>query len=143
ARFQRWSYFVALVTMAGFVLGKGERRFMLPDIGNWLMVSLVALVGASIVASKYLVPRDLETFVEFGKIIGVALFTTGVVKNKEYLRILLWVIALSFGFYGVKNGLAFLVSGGSLVIIQGPGGMLSDNNDFALALVMGIPLLLY
>ncbi len=143
ARFERWSYYVALVTMAGFVMGKGERKFMLPDIRNWLMVTLVVLVGASILAGQYLRPRDLETFIEYGKIIGVALFTTGVVKNRSYLRILLWVIALSFGFYGVKNGLAFLVSGGSLVIIQGPGGMLSDNNDFALALVMGIPLLLY
>lgn len=143
ARFQRWSYFVALVTMAGFVMGRRSQRFMLPDLRNWLMIALVVLVGASIVASRFLSPRDLEGFVEFGKIIGVALFTTGVVKNREYLRILLWVIALSFGFYGVKNGLAFLLSGGSLVIIQGPGGMLSDNNDFALALVMGIPLLLY
>ena len=76
-------------------------------------------------------------------VIGVALFTTGVVKNREYLRIMVWVIALSFGFYGVKNGLAAILSGGSLVIIQGPGGMLSDNNDFALALCMSIPMLLH
>jgi probable O-glycosylation ligase (exosortase A-associated) len=143
ARFQRWSYFVAIVTMAGFFLGKERQRFMLPDIRCWLMVALVALVGASIVAGRFFTPRDAESFVEFGKIIGVALFTTGVVVNRDYLRILLWVIALSFGFFGVKNGLAFLLSGGSLVIIQGPGGMLADNNDFALALCMGIPLLLH
>jgi probable O-glycosylation ligase (exosortase A-associated) len=133
ARYQRWSYFVAIVTMAGFLLGK-ERRFMLPDIRSWLMIALVALVGVSITVSRFFHPRDAESFVEFCKIIGIALFTTGVVKNRDYLRILLWVIALSFGFYGVKNGLAFLISGGGLVIIQGPGGMLSDNNDFALAL---------
>ncbi len=71
------------------------------------------------------------------------MFTTGVVRTRDHLRILLWVIALSFGFYGVKNGLAFIISGGGLVIIQGPGGMLSDNNDFALALCMGIPMLLH
>jgi len=143
ARYQRWSYFVAIVTIAGFVLAKGERRFMLPDLRCWLMVALVALVGASIVMSRYFVPRDAESFVEFCKIVGVALFTTGVVRNRDYLRILLWVVALSFGFFGVKNGLAFLLSGGSLVIRDGPGGMLSDNNDFALALCMATPLLLH
>jgi probable O-glycosylation ligase (exosortase A-associated) len=143
ARFQRWSYFVAIVTIAGFLLGKERQRFMLPDIRCWLMVCLVGLVGASIVMARFVTPRDAESFIEYGKIIGVALFTTGVVLNRGYLRILLWVIALSFGFFGVKNGLAFVLSGGGLVIIQGPGGMLSDNNDFALALCMGIPMLLY
>src|SRR5262245_7325187 len=142
ARYQRWSYYVALVTIAGFLVGKGSRRFMVSDLRCWIMVTLALLVGASLLTSRYLNPRDLEAYIEFCKIIGVALFTTGVVKNRDYLRILVWVIALSFGFYGVKNGLSFLLSGGSLVIIQGPGGMLSDNNDFALALCMGIPMLL-
>src|ERR1051326_6097695 len=89
ARFQRWSYYVALVTIAGFLLGRVDRRFMLADIRNWIMIGLVLLVGASLLASKYLNPHDFETFVEYCKIIGVALFTTGVVKNREYLRILL------------------------------------------------------
>jgi probable O-glycosylation ligase (exosortase A-associated) len=142
ARYQRWSYYVALATILGFLLVKSERKFMTPDLRNWMMILLAILVGGSLLTSRFLEASDLSSYVEFCKIIGVALFTTGVVKNREYLRILMWVIALSFGFYGVKNGLAFLLSGGSLVIIQGPGGMLSDNNDFALALCMGIPLLL-
>ena len=47
--------------------------------------------------------------------------------------------ALSLGFYGVKNGLLGVASGGA-TIKRGPGGMLEDNNDFALALVMNVPL---
>ena len=144
ARFQRWSFYVAVVTFAGFLLSKEiDKRFMLPDMRCWIMVLLAMLVGASILFSERPVPADLNNYIEYAKIIGIALFTTGVVKNREYMRILVWVIALSFGFYGVKNGVAMIVSGGSLVIIQGPGGMLSDNNDFALALCMGIPMLLH
>ena len=143
ARFQRWSFYVAVITFAGFLLSKDpEKRFMLPDIRCWIMVVLAMLVGASLLFSDNLVARELSEYVEYIKIIGIALFTTGVVKNRESMRILVWVIALSFGFYGVKNGAAMIVSLGSLQIIQGPGGMLSDNNDFALALCMGIPLLL-
>lgn len=143
ARYERWSYYVALVTGAGFLLGPGQKRFMLPDIRCWIMVALVVLVGLSLLSSRFFQPGDLSSFTEFCKIIGVALFTTGVVRNREYLRILVYVIALSFGFFGVKNGLAFILSGFSMEIIQGPGGMLTDRNDFSLALAMGMPLLLH
>jgi len=143
ARFERWSFYVAIVTIAGFVFGSGQRRFMLPDLRCWIMVALVVLVGMSLVTSRFFVAGDLSSFIEYCKIIGVALFTTGVVKNREYLRILVYVVALSFGFFGVKNGIAFILSGFSMEIIQGPGGMLSDRNDFSLALCMGMPLLLH
>lgn len=142
ARFQRWSFYVALITLAGFLVSRGDRRFMSGDIRNWMMVGLIVLVGGSLVAGGYTTAFDLSIYIDFLKVIGVALFTTGVVRNREYLRILVWVIALSFGFFGVKSGLASILSGGNLKIIQGPGGMLADNNDFALALCMGVPLLL-
>jgi probable O-glycosylation ligase (exosortase A-associated) len=82
-------------------------------------------------------------YFDFLKIIGVALFTTAQVDSKQRLRLLLWTIAISLGFYGFKSGLAGILSGGRLIIKQGPGGMLADNNDFALALVMNLPLLFY
>ena len=143
ARFERWSFYVAAVTFVGFVLQPGGRRFMSSDLRNWLMIALAAVVGISLLSAGDLGKDDLQSYTEYAKIIGVALFTTGVVVNREYLRMLVYVVALSFAFYGVKNGLAFIISGGSLMIITGPGGMLADNNDFALALVMGIPLVLH
>lgn len=143
ARYQRWSYYIAIVTIAGFVCSSGQKRFMLNDLRCWIMVALIALVGISWITSSTRMPYDLSIYIEFCKIIGVALFTTGVVKNRDSLRILVWVIALSFGFFGLKGGIQWLLSGGSMVIIEGPGGMLSDNNDFALALCMGIPLLFH
>lgn len=143
ARYERWSFYVAIVTIAGFVFGSGERRFMLPDLRCWIMIALVALVGLSLVTSRFFGPGDMSGYIEFCKVVGVALFTTGVVRNREYLRILVYVVALSFGFFGVKNGVAFILSGFRMEIIQGPGGMLTDRNDFSLALCMGIPLLLH
>jgi probable O-glycosylation ligase (exosortase A-associated) len=143
ARYQRWSFYVAVVTLLGFLMSKEDKRFMVPDIRCWIMIALALLVGGSLLASTNVTPRDINIYIEYWKIIGVALFTTGVVKNRDYLRILVWVIALSFGFFGVKSGLQMILSGGSLVIIQGPGGMLSDNNDFALAMCMSIPWLLH
>lgn len=144
ARFQRWSYYVAIITLAGYVLSGPQRRNMLPDLRNWIMIGLMVFVGLSLVMNGPFEARgDTARYVEFLKIVGVAIFTTAVVKDRHYLRVLVWIIALSFGFFGVKNGISMILSGGSLIIIQGPGGMLADNNDFALALCMGIPMLFH
>ena len=144
ARFQRWSFYVAVITFAGYILSGSARRNMLPDLRNWIMIGLMVAVGLSLVMNGITDARsDTARYVEYLKIVGIAIFTTAVVKDRNYLRVLVWVIALSFGFFGVKNGIAMILSGGSLKIIQGPGGMLADNNDFALALCMGIPLLFH
>ncbi len=143
ARYQRWSYYVAIITIAGFFMSTGQKKFMIQDVRNYVMILLGLWVGLSLMrVGAFANVGEISRYVEYLKIIGVALFTTGLVKNRDYLRVLVWVIALSFGFYGVKNGVAMIVSGGSLIIWDGPGGMMADNNDFALALVMGFPLLL-
>ena len=144
ARFQRWSFYVMVITLAGYVLQGSSRRNMLPDLRNWIMIGLMVTVGLSLVMNgPYDARGDTARYIEYLKIVGVAIFTTAVLKDRHYLRVLVWIIALSFGFFGVKNGISMILSGGSLVIIQGPGGMLADNNDFALALCMGIPLLFH
>lgn len=143
ARYQRWSYYVAIVTIAGFVCMKGPKKFMVGDVRCWMMIALITLVGVSLITSDTVASYDSSIYIEFCKIIGVALFTTGLVRNRDSLRILVWVIALSLGFFGFKGGIQFLASGGGMQIIEGPGGMLKDNNDFALALCMALPMLFH
>jgi len=144
ARGQRWSFYVAIVTMVGYLCSRHpDKRFFIPDARCWVMIALAVLVGASLLNSTTLRPDDLASYTEFCKIIGVALFTTAIVRTREHLRILVWVIALCFGFFGVKSGVSSILHGGALVIEQGPGGMLLDNNDFALALCMSIPMQLH
>lgn len=145
AKYQRWSFLVAAVMGAGWLMAR-ERKALIWNGRSIAMVSLVGVIGLSVVFSMEL-PQAADTesvasrLVEFAKIVGVALFTTALVYKPEHLRILVWVVALCFAFYGVKNGLAGILGGGGQ-IMQGPGGMLEDNNDFALALCMGLPLLI-
>jgi probable O-glycosylation ligase (exosortase A-associated) len=72
----------------------------------------------------------------------LVLFRSGVVMHLEHVLRRMILVALSFGFFGLKGGLQGILSLGRSKIIQGPGGMISDNNDFAMALCMAIPLLL-
>ena len=143
ARYLRWSFYIAIITFAGFVAMKGKKQFMQNDIRCWIMVALAVVIALGLIFSGEAHPRDLKNLTEFGKIVGIAVFTTGIIVRRDHLRVMMWVIAGSFGFYGVKNGLAGILSGGNLHILQGPGGMMADNNDFAMALCMGLPLLFH
>ena len=141
ARFERWSFYVALAMIAGWAFQREKhppiwtfRTGLLIFLPIWMFIGLVKAVGME--------AFETANYIEYVKIIGIAVFTTMVIRRREHLRAFMWVVGGSFAFFGLKNGIAAVVSGGSLHIIQGPGGMLEDNNDFALALVMSIPIII-
>jgi len=104
------------------------------------MALLVLVVGVSIEANGLSWDQVGTRYSELVKIVFVALLTGALLANRTRLRAYFAVVALALGFYGVKNGVWFLLGQGTIV---GPGGMLKDNNDFALAMVMNLPFLWY
>lgn len=143
ARTMRLSFVVAITMVAGWYANeRGRRPFAAWDFRTRMMVLLGILVTVSYMFARTHDEYTNTYFVEYVKIIGIALFTTGQVDSRQRLRGLVWMIALSLGFFGIKGGLFGLLTGGAR-ILRGPGGMLEDNNDFALALVMNVPLLWY
>src|SRR6187455_1246218 len=60
ARYQRWSYYVAIVTIAGFVCQAGRKRFMVSDIRCWLMIALITLIGVSLALSRTVDRTDVS-----------------------------------------------------------------------------------
>lgn len=143
ARTMRFSYYVAIAMFAGFLIFE-RKRFFTPDFRLYLFLILGAIVSFSVVATEYSVtPTVIQYYLEFLKIMAVSIFTVAVVDTPEKLRILVWTIALSLGFFGVKSGLWGVLTGGGKQILRGPGGMLQDNNDFSLALTMNLPFLFY
>jgi putative inorganic carbon (hco3(-)) transporter len=65
-----------------------------------------------------------------------------VLRRFEDIRMLFLVMAFSLGFLGLKFGLWGVLAGG-VSYTQGYGGSLSDNNLFALGMVVGLPLCWY
>ncbi len=142
ARDMRWSFYVAILMFAGFfLLRERGKKLFLNDARSYVMITLVLLTGIGVALSVAPDDYQFRRYLEFVKIIAVALFTTAVVKNREQLRILLWVIALSLGFYGVKSGIWGILTLGRSQILVGPGGMLADSNDLSLAMAMCVPML--
>jgi probable O-glycosylation ligase (exosortase A-associated) len=145
ARTMRFSFYVSAAMLIGWWANElGKRRFTRWDIRAKMMVWMLVLIVISFVQGDYSRATNNYTFylVEFVKIIVIALFTIGQCDSRVRLRGMFWIIAISLGFFGVKSGLLGVLRGGAQ-ITRGPGGMLEDNNDFALALVMNIPILWY
>ncbi len=143
ARSMRFSFFVAAAMVVGYIAHEsGKRRFTRWDVRTVMMVALMLSVTAGLALATDQGKYVIRYYLEFVKIILIALFTVGQVTDRARLRGLLWTICGCFAFYGFKGGLIGLMTGGGR-ILRGPGGMLEDNNDFALALVMNVPLLFY
>ena len=77
------------------------------------------------------------------KIQLMIILTAVILKERQHLHLLVWIIALSLGYYGVKGGIFTIVHGGAFRV-QGPSGtFIGGNNEIGLALIMAIPLMRY
>ena len=132
----RLSFYIAIATLVGFLLKPAGGKYLIIEKRTLLLLLLLVLIYGSVVYAEY--PHlSYRKFYEFLKVMIIALVTPPLLINPKRVRILFWTIALSLGFYGIKNALLFQQ------IRNGPGGMLLDNNDFSSALVMVIPFLYY
>ncbi|GAB4178128.1 MAG: putative O-glycosylation ligase, exosortase A system-associated [Rhodocyclaceae bacterium] len=78
-----------------------------------------------------------------GKILFMILVAMMLINSRDRLMALVWVIALSIGFYGIKGGIFTLTTGGGYHV-RGPSRTFIDgNNEIGLALCMTIPLLYF
>ena len=84
-----------------------------------------------------------EQMSKVSKIFLMIFVSMMLINTRERLIQLVWVIALSIGFFGVKGGIFTITTGGGFRV-QGPAGsFIAGNNEMGLALAMTVPLLYY
>jgi hypothetical protein len=133
------SQIVAMAMIAGWLTWE-FRPLVRRDARLWAMILLLLIIAVSIAANTLRWDYQGSRFQDVIKIVFVALLTSALCVDRTRLKQAMFVIALALGFYGVKNACWFMLGQGTET---GPGGMLKDNNDFALAMVMNLPLLWY
>lgn len=136
-----FSMLVGVVTITAFLASK-EKKDM-----PWTRETVVLLlfVGWMLVTTLFAFYPDVA-WLQWNKVwkIQLMIFLTAlIITDRHKLHWLVWVIALSFGFYGVKGGIFTIINGGAYRV-QGPTEtFIAGNNELALALVMTIPLIRY
>lgn len=84
---------------------------------------------------------DYEQWKKVMKIDLMILVALVLLSSKQQIVVLVAVAAGSLALLGAKGGLFTLMTGGAHRVWGPPGSFIEDNNEFALALVMTIPLL--
>ena len=132
---------VVLTTLVAIAISREPKKLrMQPELV--LMVAFLGWMFLTTLNAHY--PAFAwEQFEKVVKIFFMIVVATLVINTRERLIALVWVIALSIGFYGVKGGVFTLVTGGGYYV-RGPlGSFISGNNEIGMALVMTVPLLYY
>lgn len=136
-----FSMVVGLVTISAFLFSK-DKKEMLWTRETVLLLIFVVWMFTTTVFSLY----PDEAWLQWNKVwkIQLMIFLIAmIIKDRQQLHWMIWVIAASLGYYGVKGGI-FTISTGGAYRVWGPEGtFIGGNNEIALALVMVIPLIRY
>lgn len=131
----------ALVTLLGMLMKSKEIRW--PGGGPLTMLILLTLWMGITTLMAILVEPSFERYVFILKIIFMTFVIATIVRTREEIIGLLWVIVASMSFYGVKGGIFTILSGGSHRVWGPPDSVIEGNNELAVALIMIVPLLFY
>ncbi len=138
---------IAIPTLLGALFATKNHRIFVRE-----SMLLIALWGWFAVTTYYIttIPAfaghvlDAVTHLEgVSKILLMTFVTILLVTSKAKLRVLVLVIIASFGFRALFAAVFFIKTGGQYRIWGPEGTFLEDNNDFALALNMTIPMFFF
>ncbi len=129
------------VTLAGILLNSKQVR-LVGGGGVYVLMMLILWMGVT-TAAAILVDASVERYIAFLKVVFMTFVALAVVRSRGEIIGLVWVIAMSIGFFGVKGGLFTILSGGGHRVWGPPDSVVEGNNEIAVALVVIVPLLFF
>lgn len=134
-------FIAAIVTMLAFVFSKEPKRMPWTRETVLLLLFVAWLLFTTFFA---LYPQlAWEQWDKVWKVQLIMFLTAMLINDRQKLHWLIWIIVLSFGFYGIKGGIFTILNGG-VYRVQGPAGtFFGGNNEMGLALIMVVPLIRY
>ncbi len=132
---------IALVTIVSAIFSNERNRF--PKSAP--VVILLLFFVWQVVTTLYAFEPDtaVEELMRTTKIYLMVLISLVLISRPKYLIYLVWVIAFSIGFFGIKGGVFSILTGGSHLIWGPPGSFIEGNNEIGLALLMVLPLFVF
>lgn len=137
-----WAQASALATLVSMLYSKSRRP--LPASGGVILLLMLWgwMTFTSIVTIN---PPAIvwERWVIMTKIYLMVLVTLMLVRGRQQIDTLVWVVVVSIGYFGVKGGIFTVLTGGGNKVFGPPGSSLEENNALAVALIGLLPLMYY
>jgi len=136
-----FAYVTFVVTAISMFMSKEPKR--IPWTRETILLVIFLLWMSLTTYMAFYTHLAWEGFIKVLKIQAGTFMTLMLINSKERLRIFVWIIAVSIGYYGIKGGIFTIVHGGQYRV-QGPSGtFFSGNNEMALVMIMTVPLIRY
>lgn len=137
-----WAMIIFVATVIGCILAREPKR--LPINAVTLLVCLFLML-ITITSMFAMAPwQDVEAKWEtVFKVFLFLLVTASLLTSRDRIHALVWVMAVSLAYFGIKGGGFTLIGGGSNKVFGPPSSMIFDNNHLATALLVGLPLMNY
>jgi probable O-glycosylation ligase (exosortase A-associated) len=136
-----YALIVAITLLISMVFSKEVKKIPINSLTIvWLV--FVTLMGLTTWFAYF----PDEAFTQFQKIIKIQLIvflTIMLITDEEKLNYLILTIVISIGYFSVKGGVFTLLHGGIYKVYGPPDSFISDNNQFAVAVLMVAPLMVY
>lgn len=132
---------IGVVTLIALLFSKEPKRIPLTPVTVCLILLLVWMGITTVFAIDPAAASGL-----YKKVLKIQLIifaTLVLITTRKRIQYLVWVIAASLGFYGIKGGLFAIRTGGQSQVVGPPGTFLTGNTEIGLALVMTLPLMYY
>lgn len=132
---------VAVATIVGMLFSKEKRSIPWTPV----TITLVMFIFWTSITTFFALHPEHATdeWIRVLKIQLVVFCTLMVVQDRYRLEMLVWVIALSIAFYGIKGGVFSILTGGQYRVWGPDKSFIAGNNEIAFALCVIFPLLRY
>ena len=132
---------VALTLFASLVFNREKKHFPVNGlIIVWLMFLLWTVVSTYFAYYPDAAWGYFPQVIKIQLIIFISLWMMG---SPERIKLMVWVIFLSIGFFGIKGGIFTIKTAGGGRIFGPAGSFIADNNHLAVAMLMVLPLGFY
>lgn len=131
----------AALTVIGWLMSSEPKRLRF-DATAWLIVAFAIFTSFTTVLAlnpAQAIPIWSQTLKE----LLFVLITMALTTNRIRFHALLWVMAVSIGYYGLKGGIFAILHGGDYRVFGPAETAITDNNDLAAGLTVALPLMNY
>ena len=131
---------IVLVTTLSYLFVQKDKKLAFNGLSFWvLLFAIWTLISSFDAVDK---PYAMGYWNQFIKVLMLYFFITLVLTKKLHIDTLIWAIVLAVCSYAAMEAVKVVLSGGGHQV-SGRSGALRDRNDFAVAVNMCLPLILY
>lgn len=137
-----WAAVVFLATVVGCVVSGDLRRPRINAV-TWLLVAFLVCITITSVAAMGDPQAVWAKYSAVSKVLLGLLLTGALLTDRGRIHAMVWVMALSIGYFGVRGGIFALLTGGNYRVWGPEQTMIYDNNHLAAAMLVSLPLMNY